>query len=434
MIDRYTLPEMGKVWSQENKFKTWWVVEREVCRVQTERGVVSQEDLKKIEEKADFEVSRILEIEEEVKHDVIAFLTNISENIDDPASRHIHKGMTSSDLLDTALALQLAEAGDLILGKINKLIEVLEKRAEEFKDQLMIGRTHGIHAEPITFGLKLLLWRDEIERHLSRFEKALKEVKVGQISGAVGTYQHLEPEVEEMTCKNLGLTPAPVSNQVIQRDRHAAFVSAIALLGASLGKIATEIRHLQRTEVLEAEEYFSKGQKGSSAMPHKRNPIKTERICGMARLLRGFTQTAMENVPLWHERDISHSSAERVILPDSCITIDFMLRETINVVDNLMVYPENMKKNLEQTRGLIYSQEILLALVEKGLTREKAYQMVQRNAMQCWREGDDFKELLLKDDEILKYLEKKEIEQHFSSEKILERIDYIFDRYKKSTQ
>ena len=309
MINRYTLPEMGKIWSQENKYKTWWIVEREVCRGQAERCVVPEEDLKIIEDRADFEVDRILEIEEEVKHDVIAFLTNVSENIDDPASRHIHKGMTSSDLLDTALALQLRESGELILKKIKKLITVLEKRAEEFKHQLMIGRTHGIHAEPVTFGLKLLLWRDEISRHLNRFEKALNDVQVGQISGAVGTYQHLEPEVEEMTCRNLGLTPAPVSNQIIQRDRHAAFVSAIALLGASLGKIATEIRHLQRTEVLEAEEYFSKGQKGSSAMPHKRNPIKTERICGMARLLRGFTQTAMENVPLWHERDISHSSA-----------------------------------------------------------------------------------------------------------------------------
>ena len=430
MIERYTLPEMGKIWSQENKFKTWWIVEREVCRVQSERGIVPHEDLKIIEEKADFEVNRILEIEEEVKHDVIAFLTNISENIDDPASRHIHRGMTSSDLLDTALALQLKEAGKLILEKIEKLISVLAKRADEFKHQLMIGRTHGIHAEPITFGLKLLLWRDEIKRHLIRFKKALEDVKVGQISGAVGTYQHLDPEVEEMTCKNLGLKAALVSNQIIQRDRHGAFISAIALLGASLGKIATEVRHLQRTEVLEAEEYFSKGQKGSSAMPHKRNPIKTERICGMARLLRGFTQTAMENIPLWHERDISHSSAERVILPDSCITIDFMLKETIKVIDNLLVYPENMKKNLEQTRGLIYSQEILLALVESGLTREKAYQIVQRNAMECWKEGKNFKELLLQDNELLDYLDKEEIEKHFDTAKILERVDYIFDRYK----
>lgn len=432
MISRYTLPEMGEIWSQENKFKTWWIVEREVCRVQAERGVVPREDLKIIEEKADFTVSRILEIEQEVKHDVIAFLTNLSENIDDSASRHIHKGMTSSDLLDTALALQLTEAGELIQEKIEQLITVLESRAEEFKHQLMIGRTHGIHAEPVTFGLKLLLWRDEIERHLVRFKDALEGVSVGQISGAVGTYQHLEPEVEEMTCENLGLTPAPVSNQVVQRDRHAAFVSAIALLGASLGKIATEIRHLQRTEVLEAEEYFSKGQKGSSAMPHKRNPIKTERICGMARLLRGFTQTAMENIPLWHERDISHSSAERVILPDSCTTIDFMLKETINVVENLIVYPENMKKNLELTNGLIYSQEILLALVETGITREKAYKIVQRNAMKCWKEGLDYKQLLLEDDEILEYLSRAEIEKHFNPEKIIKRVDYIFDRYKKN--
>lgn len=434
MINRYTLPEMGKIWSQENKYKTWWIVEREVCRVQAERDVVPEEDLKIIEDRADFEVDRILEIEEEVKHDVIAFLTNVSENIDDPASRHIHKGMTSSDLLDTALALQLRESGELILKKIKKLISILEKRAQEFKHQLMIGRTHGIHAEPVTFGLKLLLWRDEISRHLNRFEKALKDVQVGQISGAVGTYQHLEPKVEEMACRNLGLTPAPVSNQVIQRDRHAAFVSAIAQLGASLGKIATEIRHLQRTEVLEAEEYFSKGQKGSSAMPHKRNPIKTERICGMARLLRGFTQTAMENVPLWHERDISHSSAERVILPDSCITVDFMLKETINVIDNLLVYPDNMKRNLNQTRGLIYSQEILLALVETGLTREDAYKMVQRNAMKSWDEGLDFRQLLLQDEELLEHLPEEEINKHFNPDKILERVDYIFERYQEKAK
>jgi len=430
MIERYTLPEMERIWSNENKFKTWWQVEREVCRVQSERGLVPAEDLEIIEERADFTVDRVHEIEEEVKHDVIAFLTNISENIDHEASRHIHKGMTSSDLIDTAMALQIAEAGEVIQEKIEKLIEVLDKRAEEFRHQLMIGRTHGIHAEPVTFGLKLLLWRNEVQRHLSRFEKSLDEVKVGQISGAVGTYQHLDQEVEKMTCENLGLTPAPVSNQIIQRDRHAAFISALAQLGTTLEKIATEIRHLQKTEVLEAEEYFSEGQKGSSAMPHKRNPIKTERISGMARLLRGYTQTAMENVPLWHERDISHSSAERMIFPDSCMTIDFMLKETANVIDNLIVYPENMQKNLDMTNGLIYSQEILLALVDKGLTREEAYEMVQRNAMQCWKGERHFKDLLLQDDELLEHLSEEEIKQHFDPEKILDSVDKIFEKNK----
>ena len=430
MIERYTLPEMERIWSNENKFKTWWQVEREVCRVQSERGLVPAEDLEIIEERADFTVDRIHEIEEEVKHDVIAFLTNISENIDHEASRHIHKGMTSSDLIDTAMALQIAEAGEVIQEKIEKLNEVLDKRAEEFRHQLMIGRTHGIHAEPVTFGLKLLLWRNEVQRHLSRFEKSLDEVKVGQISGAVGTYQHLDQEVEKMTCENLGLTPAPVSNQIIQRDRHAAFISALAQLGTTLEKIATEIRHLQKTEVLEAEEYFSEGQKGSSAMPHKRNPIKTERISGMARLLRGYTQTAMENVPLWHERDISHSSAERMIFPDSCMTIDFMLKETANVIDNLIVYSENMQKNLDMTNGLIYSQEILLALVDKGLTREEAYEMVQRNAMQCWKGERHFKDLLLQDDELLEHLSEEEIKQHFDPEKILDSVDKIFEKNK----
>ncbi len=427
MIKRYTLPEMGKIWSQENKYKAWWKVELEVCRVQYERGIIPKKDFDNIEQKADFTVDRVLEIEAEVKHDVIAFLTNVAENVGE-SSRFIHKGMTSSDLLDTSLALQLAEAGDLLRKKIVTLIEVIGKRAEEFKHTLMIGRSHGIHAEPITFGLKFLIWKKEMERNLRRFDLALEDVKVGQISGAVGTYQHLDPEVEIKTCEKLGLKPAPISNQVIQRDRHANFVSTLAVIGSTLDKIAVEIRHLQRTEVLEAEEYFSKGQKGSSAMPHKRNPILTERISGMARLLRGYSVTALENIPLWHERDISHSSAERVILPDSCITLDFLLSQTTKVLKNLLAYPDHMMKNMNLTKGLIFSQEVLLKLVEKGLVREKAYKMVQDNAMQVWEEGKSFKTLLLKDDAIMAHLSKDEVEELFSYDKLLKRVDQIFKK------
>ncbi|MCK4447490.1 MAG: adenylosuccinate lyase, partial [Candidatus Marinimicrobia bacterium] len=380
--------------------------------------------------KASFTVERISEIEEEVKHDVIAFLTNISENVGESA-RYIHKGMTSSDLLDTALALQLSESGSLILEKLKRLIGILDYKAREYKDLLMIGRSHGVHAEPITFGLKFLIWKEEMLRHLERFKLALSDVKAGKISGAVGTYQHIDPEVEELVCKNLGLGAEPVSNQIVQRDRHAFFVSTIALIGASIEKIATEIRHLQRTEVREVEEYFSKGQKGSSAMPHKRNPVLTERICGLARLLRGYAQSALENVPLWHERDISHSSVERVILPDSCICIDFILYEISRVLENLIVYPDNMIKNLEKTKGLIFSQVVLLALIEKGLSRGGAYKIVQRNAMEAWNSDASFKDLLISDKNLHQYLTSDEIEQLFDLKEVLERIDGIFKRAKK---
>ncbi len=430
MIDRYTLPEMGRIWSLQNKFRTWWLVELEVCRVQCERGVIPQEDFKTIEEKAEFDIARILEIEDKVKHDVIAFLTDISGHVG-PAARHIHKGMTSSDLLDTALAVQIAEAGALLAEKLEQLEQVLTDKAHQYKDQLMVGRTHGIHAEPITLGLKILIWREEIKRHMARFRMALNELKVGKISGAVGTYQHLEPAVEARVCENLGLTPALVSNQIVQRDRHAAFINALALIGATLEKMATEIRHLQRTEVLEAEEYFSKGQKGSSAMPHKRNPILSERVCGLARLLRGYAITAFENVSLWHERDISHSSAERVIMPDACITLDFLLYEMTRILDNLVIYPEQMRRNLFLTRGLIFSQEILLALIRKGLTREKAYQLVQHNAMQAWQADEDFKDLLKADQQIKAHLDASEIEGLFDLDKILERVNFIFNRLEK---
>ena len=427
MIERYTRPAMGQIWSEDTKYRCWLRVEQEVCRVQHERGLISTADWQAIAEKADFSVARILEIEAEVKHDVIAFLSNVAEHVG-PASRFIHQGLTSSDLLDTALALQLSDAGTLIGKQIDTLIELLGVKARQYKDQLMIGRTHGIHAEPISFGLKFLIWREEMKRHLKRFQLALTDVKVGKISGAVGTYQHIDPDVELRVCENLGLSAAPVSNQIVQRDRHAFFVSTLALIGASLEKIATEIRHLQRSEVREVAEWFSPGQKGSSAMPHKRNPILSERICGMARLLRGYAVVAMENVVLWHERDISHSSAERVLLPDSCITIDFILAETIRVLQNLVVYPENMRRNLETSGGLIFSQELLLALVAKGLTREAAYALVQTHAMQAWQEGTDFKGLILADPVIGEYLDYAEIEELFTYTKIQRRIDAIYQK------
>ncbi len=427
MITRYIRPEMGQIWSEENKYKTWWKVELEVCRVQHERGLIPTEAFREIESRAAFRVERILEIEEQVKHDVIAFLTNVGENIGSSA-RYVHKGMTSSDLLDTALAVQLAEAGELLLEDLARLKQILTEKSLEYKDCLMIGRTHGVHAEPVTFGLKLLIFREEVTRQINRLKLALNDIKVGKISGAVGTYQHIDPEVEERVCRNLGLTPAPVSNQIIQRDRHAFFITILALIGTTLEKIATEIRHLQKTEVLEAEEYFSKGQKGSSAMPHKRNPVLSERICGMARLLRGYSVTALENVPLWHERDISHSSNERIILPDACICADFIINETIKVLSNLLVYPDNMRKNLEHTHGLIFSQEILLGLVEKGASREEAYAIVQNVAMQVWRDGANFQELLVKDTEVLKWLTVAEIDQYFNYDKILARVNGIFEK------
>jgi len=427
MIGRYTRAEMGKIWSEQHKFETWLKVELEVCRVQKERGVIPESAFAEIESRAKFDIARIEEIEATVRHDVIAFLTNISENVGESA-RFIHQGMTSSDLLDTALAIQLSDASDLIIADLKKLIDVLGRQAHRYKLTPMIGRTHGIHAEPITFGLKFLIWKQEMLRHLLRFELALTDVKVGKISGAVGTYQNLEPEVEQKVCRNLGLQAAPVSNQIVQRDRHAFFVTTLALIGASLEKIATEIRHLQRTEVAEAEEFFSKGQKGSSAMPHKRNPILSERICGMARLLRGYSVTAMENVPLWHERDISHSSAERVILPDACIVADFILAETARVLDSLVVNPENMKRNLDQTGGVIFSQEVLLALVNKGMSRDDAYALVQKIAMNVWQNGGDFRQKLGEDAMISGHLTAAELDELFDLKKVLSQIEGIFQR------
>ncbi len=427
MIERYTTESMGAIWSDQNKYQVWLDVEIAVLEVLCEDGIVPKEDLDTIKSKAKFSVERILEIEEETHHDVIAFLTNLSENIG-PSARFIHLGMTSSDLLDTALALLCKQSGEIIAEKLNKFHSILRKLAIKYKNTFQIGRSHGVHAEPITFGLKLALWSEEIKRHINRFESAIEDIKYGQISGAVGTYQHLDPSVEVRTCKKLGLYPSSVSNQVVQRDHHAQFLTALALIGCTIEKIAVEIRHLQRTEVLEAEEFFAKGQKGSSAMPHKRNPIITERLTGFARLLRSNSMAAMENVALWHERDISHSSVERIIIPDSTNLMDYMLNKVNNLFENLIVYPDNMMKNLNLTNGLIFSQEVLLKLIQKGTSREDAYKLVQKNAMQVWEQKIDFKQLLKKDEDISKLLTDSEIDSLFDLNKILVNINKIFER------
>ena len=427
MIERYTTKDMGRIWSDHNKYTVWLKVELAVLEVLCEDGIVPSNDLQVIKDKAAFSVNRILEIEEETHHDVIAFLTNLSENIG-PESRFIHLGMTSADLLDTSLAILCKESGEIILDKLKTFHSILIKLAIKYKDTFQIGRSHGVHAEPITFGLKLALWSEEIKRHIERFSFAIEDIKYGKISGAVGTYQHLDPSVEERTCIKLGLLPSTVSNQVVQRDHHAQFLSSIALIGCTIEKIAVEIRHLQRTEVLEAEEFFSKGQKGSSAMPHKRNPIITERLTGFARLLRANSMAAMENVALWHERDISHSSVERIIIPDSTNLIDYMLIKVNKLFENLIIYPDNMMKNINLTNGLIFSQEVLLLLVKKGLTREDAYKLVQKNAMKVWEDKKDFKELLKLDSEILNLVTENEIDSLFDLDKILININKIFKR------
>ncbi len=428
MIERYTLPEMGKIWEDEFRFSTWLKIETLACEARAELGEIPKEDVDIIKEKANFNVKRILEIEEETKHDVIAFLTNVAEYVG-PESRHIHYGMTSSDILDTTLSYQMKKAGEILLDDLQKLKDVLKKRAVEHKRTVCVGRSHGIHAEPTTIGLKFALWYEEAKRNIARLERAVDIISVGQISGAVGTFDHLSPKVEEYVCEKMGLKPASVSTQVIQRDRHAEFITTIAVIGASLEKIAVEIRHLQRTEVLEAEEYFSKGQKGSSAMPHKRNPIVSERVTGLARLLRGNATAALENVALWHERDISHSSVERIIVPDSTITLDYMLNLMIKLVDNLLIYPENAMENLHKTRGLVFSQKVLLKLVEKGATREDAYKMVQTPAMKVWQDkSTDLETELLNSDDVKKYLTEKEIRKIFDSSEMVKNVDYIFTR------
>ena len=427
MIDRYSTKDMKRIWSDHNKFKTWEKVEIAVAEIMKDKGIVPEQSFNTIKEKSKFNVDRILEIEKTTRHDVIAFLTNLSENIG-PDARFLHMGMTSSDLLDTSLALQCKEAGEIILQKLNKFSNVLKSNAVKYKETFQIGRSHGVHAEPITFGLKNALWCEEIKRGIVRWQNALKNISVGQISGAVGTYQHIDPEIETLVCEKLGLEIETVSNQVIQRDHHAEYLVSLALIGASIEKISIEIRHLQRTEVLEAEEYFLKGQKGSSAMPHKRNPIVTERMTGFSRLLRSNAMAALENVALWHERDISHSSVERIILPDSTSLMDYMLDKMIFLMENLNVYPDNMLKNINLTNGLVFSQEVLLALIKKGMTREKSYKIVQDNAMKVWERKVDFKDLLLNNEEIMSFLSTEEVESLFNLNKVMVNINKIYER------
>ncbi len=439
MIPRYTLPDMGRIWSDENKFAIWLQVEILACEAQAELGVVPKAAVEAIKQKAKFDRKRVLEIEETTKHDVIAFLTDVAEYVG-PESRYIHLGMTSSDLLDTALAVQMREAGLLLIEKLIALREAIRRQALKHKNTVCIGRSHGVHAEPTTFGLKLAVWFAEINRHLERLQRAIEVISVGKISGAVGTFAHIDPAVEAYVCRHLDLQPAPVSTQIVQRDRHAEFLSVMALIGASLEKFAVEIRNLQRTEILEVEEPFGKGQKGSSAMPHKRNPITCERLTGLARLLRANAMTALENVALWHERDISHSSTERVILPDSTILLDYMLHQFTRIVRDLQVYPENMRRNLELTGGLIFSQQVLLALAQKGVTREEAYRLVQEHAMAVWGDFSErgkpekvfeqagFLERLLEDKTIRQYLDENEIRQCFDLNKNLRHLETIYQR------
>lgn len=427
MIERYTLPEMGRVWSDENKFTTWLRVEILACEALAEIGEIPPEAVEVIRKKAAFDVARVLEIEETTQHDVIAFLTNVAENVG-PESRYIHLGMTSSDLLDTSLSCQLKEAGDILLRLVGEVREALKARAIEHKKTIMIGRTHGIHAEPITFGLKVLLWYDEIGRREKTLREAIDTVSYGKISGAVGTYAHLDRRVEEYVLDKLGLKVAPVSTQIVQRDRHAEFVSALALLASSLDKMATEIRNLQRTDILEVEEFFGKGQKGSSAMPHKKNPIVSERICGLARVIRADAMVAYENVALWHERDISHSSNERVILPDSTIGLYYMLTKFAWLVKNLVVYPDNMMKNLKKTNGLIFSQKLMLELTKTGMTREAAYAAVQEAAMETWKTGDPFETSARKREAITSRLDGKTLDAVFSLDNFVKEVDAIFAR------
>jgi adenylosuccinate lyase len=427
MIERYTLPEMGAIWSQENKFQKWLDVEIAVCEVHAEMGTIPKSAVDEIKQKAAFRVERISEIEKTTDHDVIAFTTNLAENIGE-AARFVHYGLTSSDVVDTANALLLKESCEILLKKIDALLEVLKRRAFEFKDTPQIGRTHGIHAEPTSFGMTFALWFAETQRNKARLERAKEIISVGKISGAVGAFAHLDPEVEERVCEKLGLKFAPISTQVIQRDRYAEYLSTLAIIASSLEKFALQVRHWQRTEVREAQEKFKVGQKGSSAMPHKRNPILSERICGMARTVRANSIVGLENVALWHERDISHSSAERIVLPDSSSALDYILAKTASLLDGLVVYPERMLENLNATRGLVFSGQLLLALTQKGVSREDAYVWAQRNAMKVWDEGGEFKELVLKDTEINSKLSAEEIEKVFDVKHYLRNVDKVFAR------
>jgi len=427
MIPRYTRPEMAAIWEPENRFKIWLEIETLACEKMAELGIIPKEAVKVIREKGDFDIDRIDAIEAEVKHDVIAFLTSVAEHVG-PEARFIHQGMTSSDVLDTCLSVQLVQAADELLTDIDMVLESIQIRAYEHKDTVCMGRSHGIHAEPVTFGLKLAGWYAEMKRNRRRLKSARESIATGAISGAVGTFAHIPPEVEEYVCAKLGLKPEPVSTQVIPRDRHAEFFCTLAIIASTMERIAVEVRHLQRTEVLEVEEFFSKGQKGSSAMPHKRNPILTENLTGQARYIRGMCIPALENVALWHERDISHSSVERYIGPDATVALDFSLRRLNGLIKNLVVYPENMLKNLNQMRGLVFSQKILLDLTQAGVSREDSYRIVQRNAMKVWEEGKDFQEELLADDDVIKALGAEKVNESFDLNYHLKNVDTIFKR------
>ena len=432
MIPRYTRPAMGRIWSDENKFRKWLEVELAASEALAEIGEVPTEAAQALRRHADFDVRRIHEIESQVKHDVIAFTTAVAEKMSAAgaadASRWFHYGLTSNDVVDTAQALQIKEASELIQSDLEELRQVLRERAFEFKDTVIVGRTHGVHAEPTTFGLKIANWYAEVDRHVARFEAAGEQIRVGKISGAVGTFAHISPRAEERICEKLGLEPAPISSQVIQRDRHAHYLSILALIAATLEKIALEVRHLQRTEVREAQEYFSKEQKGSSAMPHKKSPITSEQICGLARVVRSNALAGFENIALWHERDISHSSVERVILPDSTILTDYLLAKTSDLVRKLLVYPEQMKSNVDLGGGLVFSGQVLLDLAAKGVLREQAYEWVQRNAMRAWEERADFRQLVEEDPDISSVLSAEEISGAFSLKRQLRHVDYVFER------
>jgi adenylosuccinate lyase len=427
VIDRYARPEMKAIWTDEGRLTRWLEVELAVCEIQAERGLIPREALAEIRARAGFDALRVAEIEARVRHDVIAFLTDVAERVG-PSSRFVHYGMTSSDVIDTGMALQIRDAGKLLLAGVERVCDVLRRRALEFRHTPCIGRTHGVHAEPTTFGLKLLVFYEEMRRQKARLQRALDEAAVGKISGAVGTFAHLPPELEEQVCARLGIGFEPVSTQVVQRDRHAAFIGALALVASSLDKIAVELRHLARTEVREVQEEFGAGQKGSSAMPHKRNPWRLENVSGLARVLRGYASSALENQALWHERDISNSSVERVIFPDGCTLLDFMLQRSAGLIETLVVFPERMRENLELTRGLAFSGTLLLALAEKGATREDAYEWVQRHAMDTWDRGGDFRERVLAEPRIGALLSKEEIERAFSLDAALRHVDAIFAR------
>lgn len=428
MIERYTLPGMKKIWADENRFKIWLEIEIAACEALNKMGEIPDEALAVIKEKADFNVDRINEIEMVTNHDVIAFLTCVAEYVGEE-SRYIHMGLTSSDILDTTLSVQMKEAGEILLEKLKLCREKIFEQAKKHRYSVMIGRTHGIHAEPITFGLKMLLWTAEMDRNIERMEKALQVIKAGKISGAVGTYANIDPSVEEYVCEKMGLVPAKVSTQILQRDRHAEYMTTLAVIASSLDKFATELRNLQRTDILEVEEMFAKGQKGSSAMPHKRNPITSERVAGLARVIRGNALAALENVALWHERDITHSSVERVIVPDSTILLDYMLQKFIGVMENLLVYPDNMMENVNKTVGIVFSQRVLLALVGKGITRERGYELVQRNALKAWHTKQEFKNLLLEDEDILALLTLEEIDGLFNFDYHLSHVDDVYSRF-----